>query len=77
MRTRAQRHRPRGRGDAVTRTVFAASVALTLFVTTGFLFGVAAGGRSTARAAQAARTKPDPTHLTTTQLPTDDELPGR
>ena len=53
MRTRAQRHRPRARGDAVTRTVLTASVALTLFVTAGFLFGVTTGGRSTVRASDA------------------------
>jgi hypothetical protein len=76
MRSRAQRHRPRGRGDAVTRTVFAASVALTLLVTASFLFGVASGGRSTARASDAARAKSDSARLTTTQLPTA-ELPGR
>ena len=77
MRTRAQRHRPRARGDAVTRTVLSASVALTLFVTAGFLFGVATGGRSTVRASDAtARAKPHAERLTTTQAPTSD-LPGR
>jgi hypothetical protein len=77
MRSRAQRHRPRARGDAVTRTVLTASVALTLFVSAGFLFGVATGGRSTVRASVApTRTKADPDRLTTTQAPTS-ELPGR
>jgi hypothetical protein len=76
MRTRAQRHRPHGRGDAVTRTVFAATVALTLFVTISFLFGAASGGRSSARAATSAIRAKSPERLTTTRLPTD-ELPGR
>ena len=77
MRSRAQRHRPRARGDAVTRTVLTASVALTLFVSAGFLFGVATGGRSTVRASAApTRAKADPDRLTTTHAPTA-ELPGR
>jgi hypothetical protein len=75
MRTRAQRHRPHARGDAVTRTVLTATVALTLFVTISFLFGATSGGRSTARAA-ATRPKTGAPRVTTTQLPTD-QLPGR
>jgi hypothetical protein len=77
MRSRALRHRPRIRGDAVTRTVLIATVALTLFVSAGFLFGVASGGRSTVRASGApTRAKADPDRVTTTQAPTT-ELPGR
>jgi len=76
MRARAQRHRPRGRGDAVTRTVLTASVALTLFTAGSFLFGVASGNRATARAADATRVRPDAARISTTQLPTA-ELPGR
>jgi hypothetical protein len=77
MRSRAQRHRPRARGDAVTRTVLTASVALTLFLSAGFLFGVASGGRSTVRAsAVPSRAKADADRLTTTQAPTAD-LTGR
>ena len=75
MRTRAQRHRPHARGDAVTQTVLPATVALTLFVTISFLFGAATGGRATARAAEGSRAKTSE-RLTTTRLPTD-ELPGR